>query len=226
MKAVFFDVGETLVDETRYWAEHADRLGVTPHVVWAALGATISRGEHHRRVFDLLGGEPADEVVYSPEDFYPDALPCLERLHGAGYFVGVAGNQCTQLEEWARGQELPVDLVASGIRVGIVGNQPRATEDALTSMDIEVDLLASSDGWGAAKPSTAFFGRLVAETGAPPADVAYVGDRLDNDVVPAREAGLVAVHIRRGPWAYLQTGPTTGLPIRSLDELPEAFDGA
>jgi FMN phosphatase YigB (HAD superfamily) len=197
VKAVFFDVGETLVDETRYWAQHAERLGVTPHVVWAALGATIARGEHHRHVFELLGGEPADEVVYSPGDLYPDALPCLERLHRAGYFVGIAGNQSAQLEEWARGQELPADVVAS------------------------------SASWGVEKPSPEFFARVVAATGAAPHEVAYVGDRVDNDVVPAREAGLVAVQIRRGPWAYLQVGPDSGvLRIRSLDELPEAFDDA
>jgi HAD superfamily hydrolase (TIGR01549 family) len=195
VKAVFFDVGETLVDETSYWAQHAERLGVTPHVVWAALGATIARGEQHRRIFELLGGEPR-EVVYAREDFYPDALPCLERLHGAGYFVGIAGNQSTQLEEWARSQELPVDVVAS------------------------------SAGWGVEKPSPEFFARVVEASGVAPREVAYVGDRLDNDVLPALEAGLVAVRIRRGPWGYLQAGHDAGaLRIDSLDELPEAFDG-
>jgi len=194
VRAVFFDVGETLVDETRYWAQHAERLGVTPHVVWAALGATIVRGEHHRRIFELLGGEPDGEIVYSPEDFYPDALPCLERLHDAGYFVGIAGNQSTQLEEWARSQELPVDVVAS------------------------------SASWGVEKPSPEFFARVVEATGTAPHEVAYVGDRLDNDVLPALAAGLVAVQIRRGPWAYLQPEPDAGaLRICSLDELPEAF---
>jgi FMN phosphatase YigB (HAD superfamily) len=170
---------------------------VTPHVVWAAVGAIIARGEHHRRVFELLGGEPDGEIVYSPEDFYPDALPCLQRLHGAGYFVGIAGNQSTQLEEWARSQELPVDVIAS------------------------------SAGWGVEKPSPEFFARVVETTGAAPHEVAYVGDRLDNDVLPALAAGLVAVRIRRGPWGYLQIGHDAGaLRIHSLDELPEAFDRA
>jgi HAD superfamily hydrolase (TIGR01549 family) len=195
VKAVFFDVGETLVDETRYWAEHARRLGVTPHVVWAALGATIARGEHHRHVFELLGREPpAEEVVYDDYDFYPDALPCLERLRGAGYFVGLAGNQTAQLEEWARGRQLPVDVVAS------------------------------SASFGVEKPAPEFFERIVAEAGVAASEVAYVGDRIDNDVAPARAAGLVAVHLRRGPWAYLQDGAEAAhLRIDSLDELPEAF---
>ena len=197
VKAVFFDVGETLVDETRWWAQHARRLGVTPHVVWAALGATIVRGEHHRHVFELLGGEPDDKtVVYDRVDFYPDAIPCLERLRGAGYFVGVSGNQSARLEAWTRDQALPVDVVGS------------------------------SASWGAEKPSPDFFRRAVAETGLPAEEVAYVGDRVDNDVVPARAAGLVAVHLRRGPWAYLQDGTATQAHVRidSLDELPEAFE--
>jgi FMN phosphatase YigB (HAD superfamily) len=197
VKAVFFDVGETLVDETGHWAQHAERLGVTPHVVWAAVGAIIARGEHHRRIFELLGGEPDGDIVYSPEDFYPDALPCLERLHGAGYVVGIAGNQSAQLEDWIRSQDLPVDVVAS------------------------------SASWGVEKPSPEFFARVVEATGAAPHEVAYVGDRLDNDVLPALEAGLVAVRIRRGPWGHLQAGHDAGaLRIRSLDELPEAFDRA
>jgi HAD superfamily hydrolase (TIGR01509 family) len=195
VKAVFFDVGETLVDETRYWAEHARRLGVTPHVVWAALGATIARGEHHRQVFELLGRQPPpEEVVYDDYDFYPDALPCLERLRAAGYFVGLAGNQTAQLEEWARGRRLPVDLVASSASLGVE------------------------------KPAPEFFERLVAEAGVPAGEVAYVGDRVDNDVAPARTAGLVAVHLRRGPWAYIQDeAEQADLRIESLDELPEAF---
>ena len=38
VRAVFFDVGETLVDEERYWREVARAAGLGPHVVWAALG--------------------------------------------------------------------------------------------------------------------------------------------------------------------------------------------
>ena len=193
MKAVVFDVGETLVDETRYWAQHAERLGVTPHVVWAALGATIARGEHHRRVFDLLGGEPGGEIVYARVDFYPDALPCLERLHGAGYFVGIAGNQSAQLEEWTRRQELPADVVAS------------------------------SASWGVEKPSPEFFVRVVEASGAAPHEVAYVGDLVHNDVVPALAAGIVAVHSRRGPWGYVQEPPPEAIRIASLAELPDAL---
>jgi HAD superfamily hydrolase (TIGR01509 family) len=198
LRAVFFDVGETLVDETRYWGEHARRLGTTPHVVWAALGAVIEAGgEHHRRVFARLGAEvPEEEVVYGRFDLYPDALPCLEALRAAGYFVGVAGNQSEALERWARAETLPVDWIASSASLGVE------------------------------KPAPAFFRRLVEAARCEPDEAAYVGDRVDNDVLPARKAGLFAVHVRRGPWGYLQPGAERAdLRVASLAELPEALRG-
>jgi FMN phosphatase YigB (HAD superfamily) len=52
-----------------------------------------------------------------------------------------------------------------------------------------------------------------------PSEVAYVGDRVDNDVLPALAAGLVAVHVRRGPWGLLQETPDSVPVIDSLAEL-------
>ena len=195
LKAVVFDVGETLVDEERYWRLAAERIGVEPHVVWAALGVTIARGEHHRRVYDHLGVEPPEGLTYyDRDDFYPDALPCLAELRRRGLYVGIAGNQSHELEQWIRGQGLEVDLVASSAR------------------------------WGVEKPSAAFFERIVAECGFEPGEIAYVGDRVDNDVIPARAAGLIAVHLRRGPWGYLQAGAeAAAIRLGSLAELPDTL---
>jgi FMN phosphatase YigB (HAD superfamily) len=93
----------------------------------------------------------------------------------------------------------------------------------LRACGVEVDVLASSEGWGVEKPSPGFFARISAESGLPPERIAYVGDRVDNDVEPALAAGMVAVHIRRGPWGHLQTPPAEALRIASLDELAEVI---
>lgn len=58
-------------------------------------------------------------------------------------------------------------------------------------------------------------------------EVAYVGDRLDNDVLPAQEAGMVGIFLRRGPWAYLQEQdqPAPFRPrIDTLTELPNVLN--
>jgi HAD superfamily hydrolase (TIGR01662 family) len=198
LRTIFFDVGETLVDERRYWRQVADLVGVPDHAIWAALGVTIERGEEHTVLFEHLGIERPvridDVVVYRRDDLYPDALPCLQALRDAGYRIGLAGNQSAVLEAWVRSEELPVDMIGS------------------------------SASWGVRKPDPAFFERLVAEAGCEPSEVAYVGDRVDNDVVPAAAAGLVAVWLRRGPWGLLQRGSArASLVVDSLAELPVAL---
>ncbi len=31
----------------------------------------------------------------------------------------------------------------------------------------------------------------------------YVGDRIDNDVAPAKQAGMRTAYVRRGPWGWI-----------------------
>jgi HAD superfamily hydrolase (TIGR01549 family) len=195
LEAVFLDVGETLVNEDRYWREVAARAGLEPHVVTAALGVTIVRGEEHTALWSHLGVErpkSVGEVSYTQADLYPDAVPCLEALRGLGLRVGLAGNQSHVLERWTR----------ETLHVSVVG---------------------SSASWGARKPDPAFFARMLAEAGCKAGELAYVGDRVDNDVAPALAAGFVAVHVRRGPWGRLQQAPDDALVVDSLAQLPDAL---
>lgn len=188
IKAVFFDVGETLVDESREWGEWADYLRISRLSFHASPGAVIEKGQHHRRVFEIVRpGVDFTELrreresagnAYSmgAQDLYPDVVPCLKWLRDAGVVVGIAGNQ------------------------------PAATEQALRSLEVPADIVASSASWGVEKPDTGFFERIIAETnGLDPSQIAYVGDRLDNDIEPARRAGMIPVFVRRGPWALIQS---------------------
>jgi HAD superfamily hydrolase (TIGR01549 family) len=205
IRMVCFDVGETLIDETRHWGEWADWMGVPRLTFFAAFGMVIAQGRHHRDVFELLrpgfdhDSERAKRIAqgwryrFEPEDFYPDAVPCLSALREQGYRIGIAGNQWKECESEFR-------------RHGIA-----------------IDLLASSESWGVEKPSSAFFARLIAEAGLPPGVIAYVGDRADNDIVPVINAGMKAIFIRRGPWgiahAKSRAAAMAHARIDSLDEL-------
>jgi HAD superfamily hydrolase (TIGR01549 family) len=188
VEVVVFDVGETLVDETHAWQLAAETVDVPAFTLMGVLGGLAARGEHHTRVWEVLG-VPPPRAQFAAGDFYADALPCLERLR-------------------------------SSHRVGAVGNTGVEVEELLRPL---VDFVGSSARWGVEKPSPAFFARLAEEAGAEPAKIAYVGDRVDNDVVPALAAGMVAVHIRRGPWGHLHEPPAGAVRIRSLDELPAAL---
>ncbi|HMQ34278.1 MAG TPA: HAD family hydrolase [Chloroflexaceae bacterium] len=115
-------------------------------------------------------------------------------------------------------------LRAGGLRIAIAGNQPLWAEAALDAIGLPADLVAASDRWGVHKPLPTFFARLAEEAGAAPREIAYVGDRLDNDVLPARAAGIWAVFLRRGPWGHIHATWTereqAHASIERLDELP------
>jgi HAD superfamily hydrolase (TIGR01549 family) len=212
ISAIWFDVGEALVDESREYGTWADWLGVPRHTFSAVFGAVVQRGGDYREAFqcfrpgfDLEKERQARIDVGLGEyldahDLYPDVRPCLETLREAGFQVGVAGNQTTRAGRFIRDLNLPADTIAT------------------------------SDDWGVAKPDVAFFAKLIEVSGHPSSEIMYVGDRLDNDITPAAEAGLRTAWIRRGPWGHLLPAgmPTpTGtirvepdLTIASLAELP------
>jgi FMN phosphatase YigB (HAD superfamily) len=195
IRAVWLDVGETLVDETPAWEAVADALRIPRFTLMGVLGGLAERREPHGRVFDLLGvaWPPPGADEPPPGRLYPDAAGCLSALREAGYATGVCGNQPQRTEAW---------LAAAGVAA---------------------DEVASSASLGAAKPDPAFFAALADRSGVAPAAVAYVGDRVDLDVLPAVAAGMTAVLVRRGPWGILHAGhpdaAAAAAVIDSLDEL-------
>ena len=207
IRAVFFDVGETIVDETREYGTWADWLGVPRHTFSAVFGAVIASGGDYRETFqrfrpgfDLATERDARAEAGKPEwfgeeDLYRDARGCLAGLRGQGVVVGVAGNQTARAE-------------------GI-----------LRSLDLPLDVLGTSDGWGVEKPSPEFFARIVREADCAPGEVLYVGDRVDNDLGPALDAGLLGGFVRRGPWGHiLEDRPEVGRCLFRLDDLESLPD--
>lgn len=196
-----FDIGETLIDETRAWSVHAQTAGVTRLTLFATLGALIERGEDHRRVWELLGVDPPTRhIEIVRDDFYPDALPCLHAL------------------------------AAAGVKIGLAGNQPAQAETELLRLGLPVSFIASSARWGVEKPSPEFFAYVVSKAGVAADQIAYIGDRVDNDVIPARRAGMFAVFVRRGPWGHLHAHrpeiTAASVTIESLAELPALLSPA
>ncbi|HTE66600.1 MAG TPA: HAD family hydrolase [Candidatus Binatia bacterium] len=202
---VCLDVGETLIDETRVWSLWADIYGIPRLTFFAALGAAIARGEQPGDVFGTFDITEKDWRARLPEledayggfqdvDLYPDARRALDRLRGDGY------------------------------RLAVLANQPARRTAELKALGIQADVIAMSDELQIWKPDPAFFARGLKLLGSPPAaDVAYVGDRVDNDVLPTIAAGMRAVWIRRGPWGVIQSLPpeTPALVVATLDELTD-----
>jgi HAD superfamily hydrolase (TIGR01549 family) len=208
---VVLDVGETLVDETRVFRTWAEIFGLPELTLMAVLGGSISnadKADDWRRFFELIqhpdwqDSRPDFEARYGslrPDDLYPDALRAIESLKERGY------------------------------RVGVTANQPARRHEELEALGVRVEAMGMSDAMGVHKPDPAFFARTLELLGSPPpGDVAYVGDRVDNDVRPSATAGMRAIWIRRGPWGLLHEDRDgmANLVVRSLDELVERIDEA
>jgi HAD superfamily hydrolase (TIGR01549 family) len=194
IKAVFFDVGETLINETRQWAAWAEALEVSTLTLFGVLGGCIAQGLHHRTALERIRPDYPDiapQYFFDADDLYPDARACLHTLKNQGFFIGLAGNQ------------------------------PEECHALLYSLELPVDFVASSSAWGIEKPSSAFFQRICDATNLLPAQIAYVGDRLDNDIFPALELGMCAVFLKRGPWAYLQQHWDIPSSVQKIDSLLE-----
>jgi HAD superfamily hydrolase (TIGR01549 family) len=206
--SVVFDVGETLLDDTREFGAWADWIGVPRHTFSAVLGAVTAAGRDNAETFDYFrpGFDLAAErerreeagagETYSEADLYPDVRPTLTALREMGLWVGIAGNQTLKAGRILRQMGLPADLIA-------------------TSAD-----------WGVAKPDPGFFRRVMQAAPGNGNEIVYVGDHRDNDLVPAKAAGMRAAFIRRGPWGHLWTDDPRVIKladwrVTSLSELPE-----
>lgn len=184
IETIVFDVGETLTRDDRYWAAWADWLNVQPHTLSALVGAVVIQGRDNadavrllRPDIDIAAEYAAREAAGRGEnldesDLYDDVRPALATL-----------------------REL-------GVRVIVAANQTQKAAALLRALDLPADLVIMSGEWGVAKPDPAFFARVVEVSGASPQATLYVGDHPANDVFPAKAAGLLTAHIRRGPWGH------------------------
>jgi FMN hydrolase / 5-amino-6-(5-phospho-D-ribitylamino)uracil phosphatase len=186
IEAVVFDVGGTLVREDRYWNAWADWLDVPRHTMSALVGAVGALGMESDQALRLLRpgidiaaethAKEADERTredLGDADLYPDARSGLDAVR------------------------------EHGARVYVAGNQTGRAAALLRALDLPADGIGTSGEWGVAKPHPEFFARVLELAGSAPERTLYVGDFPDNDIVPAKAAGLRTCLIRRGPWGHL-----------------------
>ncbi|HEV2377522.1 MAG TPA: HAD family hydrolase [Streptosporangiaceae bacterium] len=207
IRAVVFDVGETLVDETREYGTWADWLNVPRHTFSAVFGAVIAMGKDYRDVFqyfqpgfDLESERQRRADAGKPENFdesdlYADVRPCMSALRDMGIWVGVAGNQTSRAGKILHGLNLPADMIAT------------------------------SDDLGVSKPDASFFQAVIDTVPCEAGAIVYVGDRLDNDLKPARQAGMQTAFVCRGPWGRIwkdhpDMAEVADWQVMSLAEIP------
>src|SRR5690606_41330051 len=97
IRAIVFDQGETLVNETRFWSSVAAYAGVPELTLHGVLGGLIERRESHRSLFNVMQIESVDPNIIGyrieSRDLYPGVVPTRKRLSHQGLVLGVAGDE-------------------------------------------------------------------------------------------------------------------------------------
>lgn len=201
-KWIFFDVGSTLVDETRAYARWTRELLAGTDIPLEKLEAQRDRLARE--------GDPGDGTLAAcfgltpppwpseEEAPFPDALPALRELRRRGYRLGIIANQEPGLDQ---------RLAARG-------------------MGELFDLVLSSSDFGGKKPDPGIFEAALRQASCRPESAAMVGDRLDNDIAPARRLGMRGIRVLQGFGALSRPRNEWERPdgtVRTLAELPELF---
>jgi len=170
---LFFDVGSTLVNENKAYEAR---------IKTAIAGKDISYQEFYDKMLSYFRKNKKGDLealsfygLERPawrtdlETLYPQTKEILEQL-GQEYELGIIANQLPGLEE---------RLKDFGI------------------LDY-FDAIFSSAEFGLAKPDPAIFKLALQKTNCLPHQAIMIGDRLDNDIVPAKRIGMKTIWIKQG----------------------------
>jgi HAD superfamily hydrolase (TIGR01549 family) len=211
---VFLDIGGPIYGDRPYyealWKAIAEgRPNASESEFWQEFEACRrdQKGPFTRRlVLKFLPPEDLDRVIdrghelwdYPPDSLQPDVLPALEALRETH-------------------------------RIGVLANQQRWIRETLTRDGLHdfFDIWIISEEIGFEKPDPRIFKAAIEAAGVSAWRCALVGDRLDNDIVPAKSAGMRAIWLLRGEAPNEPTSEQLAradAAIRSLAELPQALE--
>lgn len=199
-KWLFFDMGHTFINEDAVWEERYRGLSAMLN----AQGRDVAAEE----IRDLTARYAAEfrKLVEDVNRFYGagDALFC-DPADGSPY--PGAGDLLAAL--------------AGRYRLGVVANQAAGTEERLRNWGLRdcFEIVCSSAELGVAKPDPRIFEIALEKAGAAPEACFMIGDRLDNDVAPAKRLGMGTVWVRQG-FGLCQAAPS---PEYEPDYTVESF---
>lgn len=198
---LFFDVGWTLVNEDPAFEDRLRKIAEAANTAYdnvyeIALNFYKQNQKGDSAAAKLLG---VSLPVWekSLETPYPSAAQCLEILSGK-------------------------------YKIGVIANQSLGTKQRLESYGLlkYIDLVVASAEEGAAKPDKRIFEIALERSGCKACDSVMIGDRIDNDIVPANLLGMRTVWIKQSIWRYWKQTNKAEEPdytVGSLSELCELF---
>ena len=201
IKWIFFDIGSTLVDESAVYENRIEEITQSNN---------IDKNEFVAKVIECAQTSPKP-IVSAAEDYgvnvpawrhdlevlYPDTKELLQRL-------------------------------SQKYKIGIIANQDFGTEQRVTDFNVYqyINLVIASAEEGVAKPDLRIFQIALARADCKPEEAVMVGDRIDNDIIPANKIGMTTMWIKQGFGSYAEPKTVeeqSDYIVNSLAEITEVF---
>ena len=197
IKWIFFDIGSTLVDESVAYQNRIER--------------TIT----------------GTNVTY--DDFYNKMVE-ISKYNQSGYNKALEAYGLKTVP-WNSDDEFvypETENCLKHYRIGIIANQNLGSEERLEKLGLlkHIDLVIASAEEGVAKPDLRIFQIALARADCKPEEAVMVGDRLDNDIIPANKIGMTTVWIKQGFGSYAEPKTVEEQPdyiVNNLVEITELF---
>ncbi|MCR4622597.1 MAG: HAD-IA family hydrolase [Clostridiales bacterium] len=194
---VFFDIGSTLVDEEAAYAHRIKdmiRGTAVSFEQFAEKRAEFAKAGHDgdNKAIEYFG---LIKTPWHSEDEVPfdDCRKTLSALRGKGY------------------------------RLGVIANQVPGAKERLDAWGLGefFSVIASSADMGVSKPDPDIFLRALETAKCRPENAVMVGDRLDNDIRPAKQLGMRTIRIKKGIAALSEPSCEADAPDHTVDTLSE-----
>lgn len=196
LKWLFFDVGSTLSDESEAYRHRIKEAIQGTDISYEQFYNTMLGYYRQNRKGDLETvkqyGLTLPKWHHEDEVLYPQAKNCLRQLH-------------------------------MQYKIGIIANQSLGTAERLWAFGIlsDIDLVIASAEEGVSKPDPAIFRLALQRANCPPEQAAMIGDRLDNDIAPAKKLGMKTIWVKQGFGGF----STPRGDFETPDAIAEDLDG-
>lgn len=199
IKWLFFDIGSTLVDESECVKKRCDVI-INKN--------SIDRNEFYNKVEECAKTDSF--AVRAAAVYYGVEIP---RWYG-------------ELEKLYSDTKMILEALSKKYKLGVIANQSLGTKERLDNWNIGkyFDVVVASAEAGCEKPDLKIFNLALEQANCKPNEAVMIGDRLDNDIAPAKQIGMKTVWVRQGFAKYQIICNESEQPDFIIDSISNILD--
>ena len=109
-------------------------------------------------------------------------------------------------------------------KIGVIANQSLGTSERLENLGVRkyLDLIIASAEEGVSKPDRRIFEIALERSRCRPENAVMIGDRIDNDIVPAKQLGMKTIWVKQGfgsLWNITDESEKADIEINNLSDI-------